>query len=332
MPDRKAPLVTQYVRKIEGSNKVDRAKKDTYNAIDLLYIAYNTTPQEEGRIRVQISQIMDDLIKAQQESERAMNDATRTADRIIKSLENTLPDWLDVRQEVTNSNLDGLKSFVKTDLREIAIEISKEATVISEKLIGIANAYDKILQKTTIASDESEKALSARLTDKRKIESEINQMNSDRARLDQLVKELQDEVMKFEKQADEDKGLAGTAEERAFIMQIVQVGAQIIASAIPPLVMAGTAGATGGASLLAGAALGGGRKQDGNGDTADDAPGTAAAEVATKTEISEKQQDLKEAEANLAESEESVKDIRDELKKVQGRSGRRRERNCSGRR
>lgn len=80
-----------YVNKIEGTYNVDRAKKDTDNAIDLLYIAYNTTTQKEGEIRTKIVDIMNRLIKSQQESEIAMSRAMNVSDFIVGNLSRTGP-------------------------------------------------------------------------------------------------------------------------------------------------------------------------------------------------------------------------------------------------
>src|SRR5512134_276933 len=86
LPQADAEISKLYVKKIEGTYNVERAKKDTDNAIDLLYIAYNTTPQKEGEIRVKIGDIMNSLIKAQQDSEIAMSHAIKVSDYVIGKL------------------------------------------------------------------------------------------------------------------------------------------------------------------------------------------------------------------------------------------------------
>ena len=68
LPERDAPIVALSVERIQGQYDVTRAKRDTDHAVDLLYIAYNTTPQKHGGIRVQISALMNALIRAQQDS------------------------------------------------------------------------------------------------------------------------------------------------------------------------------------------------------------------------------------------------------------------------
>ena len=82
LPKSDTALVRSYVDKIQGTYDVERAKRDTDNAIDLLYIAYNTTPQENGDIRVRISAIMNRLITSQQKSEIVMKNAMEAATRI----------------------------------------------------------------------------------------------------------------------------------------------------------------------------------------------------------------------------------------------------------
>ncbi|QVM93703.1 hypothetical protein JYG34_12065 [Pseudomonas entomophila] len=65
LPTTDSPLVTSCKHKIEGNYEIARAKTDTDHAIELLYIAYNTTPQAQGAIRVRIAGIMNRLISAQ---------------------------------------------------------------------------------------------------------------------------------------------------------------------------------------------------------------------------------------------------------------------------
>ena len=86
LPEIDSEISNLYVKKIEGTYNIERAKTDTDNAIDLLYIAYNTTPQTESEIRKKIVDIMSSLIKAQQESEVAMSRAIKVSDYIVGRL------------------------------------------------------------------------------------------------------------------------------------------------------------------------------------------------------------------------------------------------------
>jgi len=306
LPNPGAPIVHDYVQRIEGQYRVENGKKDTDNAVDLLYIAYNTTPQEEGEIRVTISGIMDDLIEVQRVSELTMLEANRVANRVLSLLKNTFPDWLDV----SKGDEQKVKAFVNKDLGKLTNDIQAQAMAVHAQLLNVAKTYDEILKKTRKASDASEKALSTRVANKKKIEEEIWKANADRERLDQLVKDLAEEVRNFENKANEYERRANKVEERAFIMQIVQIGAQVVASAIPPIALAS---ATGGTGLLASAALGAARV---NAPTSSDKPqGSSQQEAQTKSDISKKQGELDRAEAKVKDSETNVEAIRKDLAK-----------------
>ncbi len=314
LPDRGSPLVKDYVNKIEGTYDVSRARVDTDNAIDLLYIAYNTTPQEEGAIRVKISGIMDKLIVAQGDSDRTMGDAMRAADNVLSLLKAAFPDWLDAKETGT---ADAIKRFAEQDLRELAQDIKAKATAIKVKLLAVAASYDQIIADTAAASQESEKALGGRLKDQQLIQKEIAEAQADRDQVDSLVKDLQDEAKKFEAKARDYESRANTAEQRAFIMQIVKIGAQVLSAAIPPLAMIAGAAATGGTSLIAGAALGAAAPKP----SEPAKPDSTAEVIKTKTEISEKKKELDLAEKKTAESKEKVEGLRKDLQKAQEAEG-----------
>jgi hypothetical protein len=181
LPGADAEASRLYVQKIEGTYNIDRAKKCTDNVIDLLYIAYNTTPQTEGEARVQSSEIMGRLIKAQQESEREMRGAVRVADSVVRSLGNTFPDWLDVRECKGSEDAEGvakIMDFIKSDLLKLAKEIKEKALGVKSKLDGIA-IYDDIIKDTVAAASKSETALVNRLKDKAKLEKELVELGKD---------------------------------------------------------------------------------------------------------------------------------------------------------
>lgn len=317
LPVADAEVSKLYVRKIEGTYDVERAKKDTDNAIDLLYIAYNTTPQIEGEIRDKISGIMNRLIKAQQDSELAMRRAMGAADNVLGLLRNTLPDWLDIRDVKGPEDTKGvaeIKEFIKNDILELAKKIKEKALGVKKELDGIAATYDGIIRDTAAATSKSEMALASRLKDKAAVEKEINETNARREQLEELVKDLKSEVERYEKMAREYESRANTAEERAFIMSIVQIGAQMLAAAIPAIVTAATASATGGASLVASAAASTVKREvgDKNSDVKSDAA-TDAKVVETKTAISEKRAAAAASERRVAELKGKVRDLEKDL-------------------
>jgi|GEM_PF-723104 len=235
LPKANDPIAQHYIDKISGKYNVERSKMDTDNAIELLYIAYNTTPQERGEIRVGISGIMDALIATQQESERTMSKALRIAESIQGQIEDFHPDWLDVK---ASGDAEEIKAFVTSDLRELAEVIREKATEVQQDLNTISDKYDGIIDETKLVSNASEKALSASLADQAAMEKEINEANARREQLESLVSDLQERVAKFEKMARDYESRAETAEERAFVMSIVQAGAQIVSAALPAVAMA----------------------------------------------------------------------------------------------
>ena len=306
------PLVEDYIRKIEGTYDVSRSKEDTDNAIDLLYIAYNTTPQEEGSIRVGIDQLMSRLIAAQQESERKMSGAVSDAGRIIKSLRELFGDWEEARD---SGNIQDIKDFIGSDLLELAKEIKARAEKISTGLIKIAVTYDEIIDDTTKATHQGERALAARLKNKEEIEKEIAKNNAEREKLESLVRDLQADIAKYEKMANDYKSQAETAEQRAFIMSIVRVGAQMISSMIPAIT-AGVAGAaTDGASLVA-ASAGSTAQQTVNSETAATENDNAAKVIETRKEIADKRTEKTTAEREKSDLEKKGEELAAEKEKI----------------
>jgi chromosome segregation ATPase len=315
LPARGSPIVKGYVQKIEGTYNVERAKIDTDNAIDLLYIAYNTTPQEDGEIRIKISTIMDKLIDAQSDSVRALADAMTTADNVIRDLSNALPDWLDVKDE---NDVDEIKAFVGKDLLKLATDIKARATKVEAKLNEIAKAYDQIIKDTTTASDASEKALAGRLQDQAAIRAEVEEAEAEGKRLESLVNDLKESFKTFEARAKEYQSRAETAESRAFIMQIVKIGAQVVSSAMPAIAMALGAGASGGTSVIAANTLSTLKQATGS-TKKDDAPeaDVTAKVIKTKDDISKKKKEYEAAEKKTTTSKDKVEGLRKDLKKAQ---------------
>lgn len=316
LPERGAAIVKHYVNKIEGAYDVRRAKTDTDNAIDLLYIAYNTTPQEEGDIRVKIAKIMDRLLKAQRTSQLVMSDAMEAAEDVITFLDIGLPDWQDAKDD---GDVEGVRAFLTTDLLKTATDIKAKATDIRGKLSTIAATYDEIIADTAAATQSSEKVLSSRLADQKALLEEINEAEADRDQIEALVKDLQDEVEKFESKAHSYEQRATTAEERAFVMQIVKIGAQVVAAALPPIAMALGAGATGGASVIAASTLNSITGAGKGGDTPK--PDSTTEVLKTKSEIATKKKDLVLAEQKVADSKDKVAGLRKDLKTAQEAAG-----------
>jgi hypothetical protein len=313
LPASDSEIARLYVRKIQGTYNVDRAKKDTDNAIDLLYIAYNTTPQAEGAIRVKIGDIMSSLIDAQGASELVMKKAIGVSNGVISAISNTFPDWLDVRTVKGVDDVPGvkdLKTFLGKDVLELAHEIKTKALDIKGQLDNIAVTYDNIIKETEAATKSSETALAARLSDRAAMQKELNESNAKREQLELLVTEMGREVKKYEQMARDFESRASTAEERAFVMSIVQVASQMLSAALPPIVTAVTAGATGGTSLIASAAA----------NTVNRAVGDKNAEATSNADTERQKIDIKrqlaQKTADAAESEKQVANIKSDLESL----------------
>ena len=311
LPRADAGIVQSYVQKIQGTYDVERAKKDTDNAIDLLYIAYNTTPQEEGDVRVRISAIMNKLITTQQQSELTMRDAISVAGNIGKLLNDVFPDWQDIREGNDQSEI---KSFVSKDLITLAKTIRDRALNIRDKLLVIASTYDEIIRSTADTTAKSEMALSNRLADKKAIEREINEANAKREQLESLVEDLKSQVAEFEKKARDYEQRASTAEQRAFVMSIVRVGAQMISSAVPAIAMAAGGPAPMLASSIGGLLSGqtGSRSDSQSASDGQPAPSKSKTDDTART-----QTQLSEGKAELRKSEEKRDALQTEIKQLQ---------------
>lgn len=237
LPARNAPIVEHFVRKLEDRYDVNRAKIDTDNAIDLLYIAYNTTPQKYGAIRNDIDDIMTKLISAQQKSQRIMAEAGTNAKTILNEFPLYYPDWEAVRASAPVAQAEDVKRYLVDDLQDFIGMLMERANAIKNSLTRIAEEYEAIIKDTHQAAKASQTALGAELAEKARIEKEINAAEAERDKLDSLVSDLEEQVQKYDKMAADFASRADTAEERAFVMSIVRVAGEVLSAAIPPLVM-----------------------------------------------------------------------------------------------
>ncbi|MGQ2953862.1 MAG: tyrosyl-tRNA deacylase [Agrobacterium sp.] len=320
LPKADTALVRSYVDKIQGTYDVARAKRDTDNAIDLLYIAYNTTPQEEDKIRLRITAIMDGLIKSQQKSELVMRAAVGTASRIGELIGDLFPEWLDVRE---GNDQAEIKAFVSNDLIKLAKNIRDKALAVRDELVKLAQTYDTLIAETAQATSMSETALSRRLEDKAVMEREIHEADARRQQLESLVSDLKAQVAEFEKKAREYEQRANTAEQRAFVMSIVRVGAQMISGIVPAIAMVAGGPASMLASSVGGALSGqtkGGQDADGQGQgggSRNPTTGGGKGDAATKqTELSEKQAELRKSQEKLDVLKGDVKSLEDAKSKL----------------
>ncbi|AZL68349.1 MULTISPECIES: coiled-coil domain-containing protein [Pseudomonas] len=247
LPGAESPLVASFKKKIEGNYQIDRAKTDTDHAIELLYIAYNTTPQAQGAIRVRIANIMNRLIQAQQQSERSIKGAVRVARSLGTRLRTVLPDWLDVKED---NDAEEIRQYVGGELLEMARHIAQAAAGVRGNLATIVDTYEQILRDIEAVMASSEIALSETLEANRKIKQEILEATARRDELDSLVMALQEQVNRFDKLAREYGQQAKGAEQKAFWASLISGVTQVLSAVLPIAAM----GATGGSSALLGAA------------------------------------------------------------------------------
>ncbi len=328
LPSVDAGVVQTFVRKIEGSYNVDRAKRDTDNAVDLLYIAYNTTPQKFGDSRVSISTIMNRLIGLQQRSEATMRAAMGTARTIVKQLGDIHPDWLDIKD---GGDQGEIKQFVSGDLLKLAKDIRDRSLKIRDDLLVIAKGYDEVIAFTVKTINSHEIAMGEELARRAALQKELTETRAKRDQVDSLVNDLTAEVAEFEKKAREYEEKANTAEERAFIMSIIRTGAQMISNAIPAIAMA-AAGPAGMMAPMLGSLTGGGQANTVGGAAKEDQAGTpkpgaqpaagdASGAAGAKTKLSEQMAALKTSEADRDRTKTQIGELTEARKKLEASEG-----------
>ncbi|UWX75446.1 hypothetical protein [Burkholderia gladioli] len=254
LPGETSDIVSSYIEKIQGNYNVDRAKQDTESAINLMYIAYNTTPQEEAETRKKIEDVAEELKTAQEDSALAMQSALTAATGISQRIHRSFDEWIEVRAPLEDANesaVGELKDYLKDDLLDLAEKIKKKSILLKEDLEKTSTLYESIIKNILTVTQNSELLLSERLKDKQRMKEEILKMKAREHALEKLVEELKADVKRYNDMAAEFEKRATTAEERAFILSLVQIGAQVIAAALPPIAAAATASSTGGGSVVA---------------------------------------------------------------------------------
>ncbi len=310
---RESQATALYVKKLQGKYDVRRAKNDTDNAIDLLSIGYHTTPQTEPAIRNKIREIMTKLVMIQRVSREAMQaamDATVNAQTIV---EMDFEEWLSVRAGAgSEPGVTRIKAFLTQDLAALAKPLQAQALGVKANLDRVAASYDSLILETSNVTAASETALGRRLEKSAEMAAQINKSNAKRKALDNMVKELAASVDKYEKEAQRYATAASTAEERAFIMSIVQVGAQMVSAAIPAIVTALTAASTGGASVVAAAAANTVSRAVG------DKNGTETKADPTDAELIKKKQELLDKTVEAQTLAKSIGDQKDGIAALEG--------------
>ncbi|MFT0519679.1 hypothetical protein [Pseudomonas faucium] len=240
LPGVDAEIVSRYVEQIEGSYDTARAKTDTDHAIELLYIAYNTTPQVQGEIRNAISAIMSKLIDAQQASQVTITDAVTVAAAIDKRLRNDLPQWLDIKD---SEDTQEIKAFIAKDLLELARFIETKAMNIKDKLLIIAKDYDVIITETEAVTQNSESLLSATLEANAKLAAEMRASQARSEALEALVEDMRKQVEQFQKLADDYQNQAQSAEQKSSWGALLQGLLEVVSVVMPIVALVSGVGA-----------------------------------------------------------------------------------------
>lgn len=240
LPGVEAQIVSRYVEQIEGSYDTKRAKTDTDHAIELLYIAYNTTPQVQGQIRNAISAIMSKLIDAQQASQVTITDAVTVAAAIDKRLRNDLPQWLDIKD---SEDTQEIKAFIAKDLLELAKFIETKALDIKDKLLIIAKDYDVIITETEAVTQNSESLLSETLEANAKLAAEMPASKARSEALEALVDDMRKQVEQFQKLADDYQNQAQSAEQKSSWGALLQGLLEVVSVVMPIVALVSGVGA-----------------------------------------------------------------------------------------
>jgi len=223
LPKSDSALVHFYQQNVEKDYNVDNSKKDIESCIELLHIAYTSTPMEASEIRIKIEEIQQDIIDAQSNAEIAMINAKEKAKNIIEDIR----DNFEILHTLNESEK---KEFMLNDFSPMVISIHDEAMLIYKDLLKVSNSFDNISQKALQVTNKSQTYLGAEMKDRKETEETIKKFKADEAelksKLDDFVKAIKkynDLAKSFEKKADK-------ADDRAFIMGLVQIGANVLSS------------------------------------------------------------------------------------------------------
>lgn len=240
LPGIDAEIVNRYVEQIEGSYDTARAKTDTDHAIELLYIAYNTTPQVQGKIRNAISDIMSKLINAQQASQVTITDAVTVAEDIGTRLCNDLPEWTDIKESESTGEI---KAFIANDLLALAKFIETKALYIKDNLLIIVKDYDVIIAETEAVTKDSQSLLGTTLEANAKLAAEMRASQARSEALEALVDDMRKQVEQFQKLADDYQNQAQSAEQKSSWGALLQGLLEVVGVVMPIVALVSGVGA-----------------------------------------------------------------------------------------
>lgn len=318
LPTATSKIVSYYVNKIQGNYSVERAKLDTECAIRLLFIAYNTTPQDQSDIRIKIEKISDALKDAQLGSDHAMHATLISTEKLLRRIQYQFEDWLDVRAPTHDTNqidIEDLKGYLKNDLITFAEMIKDESIILKSALDESAKSYNTIIEYIQSVSHTSQSLLENKMKDKEKVADQILAMKAKETSLNNLIEELKEDVRKYNKRSEDYEKQALKAEERAFVLAIVQIGAQVLSAALPPIATALAASSSGGASIVAsGVANTATHAADTMKEKKDESKNSAELKAARMQEIEEAKGKITRLEADIITLSDDLEELKAESK------------------
>lgn len=244
LPTQDDILVKNYVKKIEGDYDLSHSKHDTDNAIDLIYIAYNTVPQEMAQGRIGLSKMQQNLLNAQKNASSSMAGSSHNAQLIVKQIGSTYPIWLDILNEQTIDELmenkdtvADFKDFLKNDLIPLTAFIQKKSTEIAVKLETVSKEYESLVAEAQDVSIKTQQSLASEITKRDDLKKTIAGFEADKAKYDALKESLASELADLEKKNAEYEKRAKSAESRAFITGLTSAIVGGIAGLVPMAVM-----------------------------------------------------------------------------------------------
>ncbi|WDY60232.1 hypothetical protein [Pseudomonas sp. PSKL.D1] len=240
LPSADSPLVSSFVKKIEGSYDVGYIRQDTEHVVDLLSIAHAGTPEKYASIRRTVQEIINMMLDAQQAGERSVNYAIKVADTVGEKLNEVLPAWLNAKK----GGGEQVKQFVTGELRTLAQYIVQVASNVQRKLGDLVKDYDRIVEVlgTTVARQES--WLGNEIRSSRELMEEINAAEARSQSLQSMIMALERQIRDFEKKAAEFGKQADDAESRSFWQKLVKTISQVLTAVLPTQALFG-AGASG---------------------------------------------------------------------------------------
>ncbi|MBD2438785.1 hypothetical protein [Nostoc sp. FACHB-110] len=306
MPEPNSDIVRLYQEKITKNYDVSRSKNEIENAVELLSIAYNATPIKAGEIRVKIAKIHQDVIRSQEDAELMMNKVVREAGRISKELTS-------IFSILKKSNEDQKKDFILNEFSDVIENIKTKASDIHDGLIEVAQSFGKISEETLNATSSSELVLSSEVKEREKAQQAIAEYEAKQASIENLLESLRESIKKYNKFAEEMSQKADTAEKRAFITQLVQIGAQTVA-AVAGVVSMSMGGSAGMATRVSTSTIRNVTNQGKTGDESDDSESDEnPAEI--ETSKANAQLDKAKAQDKVGELEKHIIDINDKIEK-----------------